>query len=240
MTQMLLSTIKNKIRLDYPVYRNGKTVLLDDILEEAVNQVVERAKKGESVIPEPQNILRALSYIKYPSVVIIGQDPYPDKNLATGLAFGVPKGSKIPASLRIIFRELSKEYPDIPLKEGMETLEHWAEQEILLLNSSLTVAEGKPGSHSDIWSEFVKQLVRVISDSAVNNNFKPIVFVLLGKQARNLLKPVINEKIHYIIERNHPAAEAYGGTNKFEGFFKEVNNVLKNTNKPEIQWIQKN
>lgn len=232
----LLKSIKNGIRLNYPVEYDGKIVLLEDILEKAVEELLKRAKAGESIVPEPHNVLRALSYIKYPSVVIIGQDPYPDKNLATGIAFGVPKGSKIPTSLRIIFRELAKEYPNADLKEGLETLEHWATQEVLLLNTALTVAEGKPGSHFEIWSEFVKQLVKVISDSAVNNDFKPIVFVLLGKQAKNLIRPVINEKIHYVIERHHPAAEAYGGKNKFEGFYREVNELLKQTNQ-EIQWV---
>lgn len=194
------------------------------VLEKCLLALITTEEKNlNSIIPAPGNILRAFNTEVYPKVIIIGQDPYPYSDLATGLAFGVPKGSKIPPSLRIIFRELHKEYPET--EEVDETLESWAQQGVILLNSSLTTTIGKTGEHTEIWLPFMQCLIRELSGMKVcDPEFRSFVFVLLGKHAQRL-RPFIHEGLHHIIERPHPAAEIHGGES-FKGFFKEVNNLL--------------
>ena len=181
---------------------------------------------GNNFHPERHLIFRAFSQpFDEVKVVIIGQDPYPS-DIATGVAFAVRENTKIPMSLDVIFRELKKEYklenqdPHID-----KTLSHWRNQGVLLLNTALTVEPGKPNSHSALWRPFIQSLVAKMSF-----DLNP-VWVLLGKNARDLKNKIIykeNEDFK-IIERHHPAAERYG--NEFKGFFSDVNKYVP------INWI---
>lgn len=189
-----------------------------------------------SIFPKQHQVFKALSTDPNNlKVVILGQDPYPTENMATGLAFGIPQDSIVPKSLSVMMRELLHDYPDTKLEDFDVTLESWANQGVMLLNSSLTCFEKMPGSHKEIWKPFMIELVTLINDLKMSlPYFQSIVFVLLGKQAQEF-KFCINEKWHYIIERPHPAAEAYGGE-KFTGFYKEVNKILKSIEQQEIKW----
>lgn len=96
---------------------------------------------GEIIYPEPYNIFRSLDIIDKTKVVILGQDPYYRHGQANGYAFAVNHGVTIPPTLINIFKELEN---DIGKYQVDQTLEHWVNQGVLLLNSSLTVSEGKP------------------------------------------------------------------------------------------------
>lgn len=146
-------------------------------------------------------------------VVLLGQDPYHSPGQAHGLSFSVPSNVKIPPSLKNIYKELKLEFPernyDFENKTG--NLEKWFYNEkIFLLNSSLTVIEGKPGSHMKIWEDFTNNVIKYISEN--NNN---CVFLLLGLYAKTK-SMFINNKAN-IVTAPHPSPLAQGfiGSNVF-------------------------
>lgn len=182
--------------------------------------------------PSPGNVFRAFELTQFHDlrVVILGQDPY-HNGVATGLAFATNNG-KMPPSLRNIVRELSDSY-GVDVGTDFDTsLEHWAKQGVLLLNTSLTVREKDANSHKDIWDGFTVQVLkRIIA------NHQNIVFVGWGKEAANLItktyitqdKPVMSlfpedTTSHYVLTAPHPAAEGYSGGKA--GFF-GCNHFLK-------------
>lgn len=189
--------------------------------------------------------LTDLSKVK---VVIVGQDPYPKKDVATGIAFGC---KEIQPSLAILLKELIRTTYDLQSETSIQqmynilkdtfdtTLEFWCKQGVLMLNCSLTCEIGRPGIHIAIWKEFMSNLLRLISLSKfdmINDNVPPIIFAFLGKEAQQL-KPNVNFILNKIIEVPHPAAEVYGG--KFIGcnLFKDINIELTKTNQEPIRWL---
>lgn len=158
------------------------------------------------------------------SIVLLGQDPYHGKGQANGLSFSVNKTQKIPPSLKNIFKELNLEFPERNYKFEHGDLEKWFDQNnIFLLNSSLTVEESNAGSHMQIWEEFTNDVIKFISKK--NNN---AVFLLLGNYAKN--KDVFIEDKSKIIYGIHPSPLARGfiGSN----VFKKVEEILEK----EIDW----
>jgi uracil-DNA glycosylase len=112
-------------------------------------------------------------------VVILGQDPYHQhENQANGMAFSVSNVVPIPPSLRNIKKELISCYPN---KQFNNDLTHWVEQGVFLLNTSLTVTQNKPGSHIQLYSDFIKETIKMIS------NKSNIVFCLWGSEQFPLL-----------------------------------------------------
>lgn len=212
--------------------RSGKTLV--EVLDDTLSKIV---KTGGKLCPDhPSKILRCLrldpDLIK---VILIGQDPYPQPGVATGLAFACT--DKFQPSLEILFRELQSEYPIT--NEGVDfdgTLETWESQGVLLLNSSLSCEQFKPGSHAKVWEEFIEGLLMILNDFKITRKeMTSLVFVFLGKQAQ-LFDPEISEKLHYKLSRYHPVAEIHG-SNKFTGFYKEVNKCLEESGQEQINWI---
>ena len=111
-----------------------------------------------------ENIFKCFHYFNTEDtkVVILGQDPYHGKDQAIGLCFGVSKKTKIPPSLRNIQNEL---VTDIGIDLTSKTLEHWAEQGVLLLNAALTVRMRSPASHMKIWLPFTKYIICLLYTS---------------------------------------------------------------------------
>lgn len=162
--------------------------------------------------------------------------PYPEPGIATGLAFAVSGESSRP-SLNILLRELWAEYSDGFSDDTFDSsLEQWEKQGVLLLNSSLSCEQFKPGSHSKIWEPFIAGLIRILNEFKITRTeMTSLVFVFLGSQAK-LFQNEVSEKLHYKIMRYHPVAETYGG-NKFTGFYKEVNELLEQSNQSIINWL---
>ena len=164
-------------------------------------------------------------------VVILGQDPYINEGEAMGLSFSVPKGVKIPPSLRNIYKELNEDEKvefDIP---DHGDLTGWAEQGVLLLNSALTVREGKSNSHAEHWKYITDNVIKHIS-----KKMNGIIFLLWGNYARHK-KNYIDLDRHYILESVHPSplsAQRGGwfGCNHFS----KVNEILEKNKKCKIDW----
>jgi uracil-DNA glycosylase len=170
----------------------------------------ERASR--TVYPSSPEVLRAfeMTQLKDVKVVIIGQDPY-HNGAATGLAFSVRNGYTINPSLRVIYKELCLEHGEDELPDFDFSLEHWAKQGVLLLNTTLTVVKGHPNSHESLWKGFVDGMVKELVREKDN-----VVFLLWGKYAQNRFKALIegtnmyDGKSHVVITSPHPAAEVYG------------------------------
>jgi len=211
----------------------GDSLLIDE-LDRVVTKVI---TESTQLCPNSADkVLRCLQQdpddIK---VVIIGQDPYPQPNIATGLAFAVNEGISYPPSLNIILRELEKEYPGCIELPFDSTLESWEKQGVLLLNSALSCDAFKPGSHVQYWSNFMSGLMQILNQFKVTRqSMDSLIFVFLGNQAK-LFQSEIGD-YHHKIYRYHPAAETHG-SNKFVGFFEEVNKILESNNQNRIQWI---
>ena len=131
-------------------------------------------------------------------VVVLGQDPYPDRSFAHGLAFSVRPGVRIPLSLRNIFKELSEDL-SVPLRQN-GSLTDWAQQGVLLLNTCLTVRAGHPGSHAGRgWEPFTDNVIRILSDKKEH-----LVFLLWGSHA--IKKDVlIDQTKHLVLRSSHPS-----------------------------------
>lgn len=187
--------------------------------------------KTENIFPRAENIFRAFQMTNPQkiSVVILGQDPYHGDGEAMGLSFSVPQNVKIPPSLKNIFKELSK---DLEIKTpNTGDLTNWAKQNVLLLNSILTVAKDSPASHSKIgWENLTDNLISYLSKIP---NEK--VFVLWGNFAQSK-KKLIDENRHKIIQSPHPsplsANKGFFGSRPFS----QINNFLKSKNQKGINW----
>ena len=132
-------------------------------------------------------------------VVILGQDPYHGIGQAHGLAFSVNDGVKPPPSLRNIFKELRRDLGAPPPMSG--SLEPWARQGVLLLNTVLTVEEGAPASHAKRgWEELTDSLISTVARDAA-----PKVFMLWGAHAQAKRGLIEAAGAHLVLTANHPS-----------------------------------
>jgi uracil-DNA glycosylase len=130
-----------------------------------LNNFLESEKSTYTIFPKEQDVFKAFELTPFDAVkmVILGQDPYHGLNQAHGLSFSVNKGVKVPPSLQNIFKELQTDNNSSIPTHG--NLTHWAQQGVLLLNATLTVREGLPGSHQKKgWETFTDAVIKCISD----------------------------------------------------------------------------
>lgn len=183
------------------------------------------------VYPRRDDVFAAFRLTPFESVraVILGQDPYHGHGQAHGLSFSVPFGVPFPPSLRNIFKELESDL-GVPCPIGGD-LTGWAEQGLLLLNSTLTVREGEPGSHAGRgWETFTDAAIRKL-----NAGREGVIFVLWGAHAQKKL-PLIDPKRHRIHLSAHPSPlSAYRG---FFGSrpFSAIDDHLRGRGLPPIRW----
>ena len=193
--------------------------------------IEERRLSGAAIFP-PQP-LRALTLTPFDEVrvVILGQDPYHGQGQAHGLAFSVPRGIRVPPSLRNIFAELQRDLGCTPPGDG--TLEHWARQGVLLLNVVFTVEPAAPGSHSRKGWEALTSLLL----SALAADQQPKVFMLWGALAQ-AWEPGLGEP-HLVLKANHPSPlSARRAPIPFVGcgHFSSANTFLRQHGRGQIDW----
>ncbi len=184
------------------------------------------------VYPRREDVFKSftLTPLHIVKVVIIGQDPYHQPGQAMGLAFSVPSGKKLPPSLRNIFKEMSDDL-NIPLREDGD-LTYLATQGVFLLNTILTVEEGKPLSHNiSEYETFTSEVLKVL-----NNAPQPIVFLLWGGKAREYRKYITSPN-KLVLLANHPSplSANRGGFFGSKHFSKTNEFLSKNGVKP-INW----
>lgn len=213
---------------------NWKTFLTDELHKDYFIQLQQNIKtqyEMKTIFPKYENIFRAFNLLPSDKVkvVIIGQDPYHGANQANGLAFSVCCECKIPPSLKNIFKELVDDVGCKPPTCG--DLTKWANEGVLLINSVLTVEEGKANSHKNIgWETFTDSVIKKMSLAYEN-----IVFILWGNPSQK--KAVfIDEKKHLILKAPHPSP-----LSSHRGFFgskpfSHANKYLLACGQKEIDW----
>jgi len=188
--------------------------------------------KEYTVYPPAKLIFEAFNKTPFDDVkvVILGQDPYHKAGQSHGLAFSVPKNITIPPSLRNIYKALKHDYEDFKIPTHGNLL-FWAEQGILLLNTTLTVRENTPGSHQKRgWERFTDKVISLLSDKK-----EGIVFLLWGKPAQ-AKTTLIDINKHHILITVHPSPlSAHRGFLTCEHFLK-TNELLIEQEKMPIDW----
>jgi uracil-DNA glycosylase len=207
-----------------------KNELKQDYLKETIRFVKERSSEV-NVYPPLSELFTAYHLTPFDKVrvVIIGQDPYHGPGQAHGLSFSVPRGIKIPPSLRNIFKELENDLSIPASKHG--SLIHWAEQGVLLLNASLSVEEGSPLTHEACgWTRFTDATV-----AALGKREDPVIFLLWGRFAQEK-SSLITSPTHSLLKAAHPSPfSAYRG---FFGcsHFSKTNDILVSNSQEPIEW----
>ncbi len=182
------------------------------------------------IFPPTSKIFRSLELVNFndAKVLILGQDPYHGLGQANGLSFSVNKEIMVPPSLKNIFLELRNDL-NIPISQHGD-LTSWAQQRILLLNSVLTVEQGKPYSHKELgWDKLTD---RIISQLSQRGN---MIFVLWGNVAQHKYH-LIDSRENTILAAPHPSPlSAYRG---FFGcrHFSKINKILIESGSSEINW----
>jgi uracil-DNA glycosylase len=203
-----------------------------DYFQVLTAKVAAQRADGIQVFPPKDEVFDAfkITPLDRVKVVILGQDPYHGKGQAHGLCFSVPHGTKIPPSLVNIYKELVTDIEGFnPPKHG--NLLPWAQQGVLLLNTVLTVEEGKAHSHAKWgWERFTDEVLLSLNLCA-----SPIIFVLWGAHAIKKGK-VITASQHTILQGPHPSPlSAYRG---FFGckHFSTINGLLLKQGDKAIDW----
>lgn len=203
--------------------------------------------RGEMIFPaDPWRALR-LTPLSAVKVVILGQDPYHGPNQAQGLAFSVDSHVKCPPSLRNIFQEIDRDprLNESPLRtQSSNDLSRWAQQGVLLLNTTLTVKAGQAASHARLgWQAITEQLIKAVAQSA-----QPVAFLLWGNHAQTLA-PLIESPAtahpktvagpRLTLQCNHPSPlSARRGATPFIGcgHFGDTNQWLANQGLAPVNW----
>ena len=195
-----------------------------------------RMEQGAVIYPARPFLALELTSLEAVKVVILGQDPYHGPGQAEGLAFSVHPGLRKPPSLRNIFKELERSTGLATPQSG--SLQRWAQQGVLLLNTSLTVEDGQPGSHARWgWETLTDRLVHVVASRAV-----PTVFMLWGAHAQakqGLIESAAPAGTHLILKANHPSPlSALRPPLPFIGcgHFVRANDFLQQAGLEAIQW----
>ena len=165
-----------------------------------IDFVDERVRAGAVVDPAQPFRALELTPLSRTRAVILGQDPYHGPGQAEGLAFSVPTGARIPPSLRNIFKELHRDLSLAVPASGH--LGCWARRGVLLLNTALTVEDGRPGSHAGRgWEALTDELIR-----AAAQDLRPKAFLLWGNHAQ-VKAPLIGAAgaPHRVLRSNHPS-----------------------------------
>ncbi len=178
-------------------------ILSDTLSGERMQRTMERAEESyrqDTVFPPQEMLFRAFALTPFSAVrvVILGQDPYHGPGQANGLAFSVPRGVRIPPSLRNIYKELEADCGIRPAAHG--DLTAWAERGVLLLNGVLTVRAGAANSHRGIGWEVLTGAVL----DALNRRPEPAAFLLWGAGARSWRQRIAAPRL-LVLEAAHPS-----------------------------------
>ena len=224
-------TVSNSIQLE-----DSWLAILRQEFEQPYMQQLRQFLQAEKdrrkiIFPPGKQIFHAFNTTPFEQVkvVILGQDPYHGPNQAHGLCFSVVPGVSPPPSLINIFKEIKDDLGIPAPKHGC--LQSWAEQGVLLLNSTLTVERARAGSHQGKgWETFTDRVIE-----ALNEHREGLVFMLWGSYAQNK-GALINQQKHQVLKSPHPSPlSAHRG---FFGnrHFSQANKYLEQQGLTPIQW----
>lgn len=224
--------ILDKVRLPED-WKQGLSEELTSENMDAIRDFLKHAYQSDvSVYPPAPLMFNAfnLTPLSKVKVVILGQDPYHRPGQAMGLSFSVPKTIPKPPSLNNVLKEMADDIGTKQSKHG--DLTSWAQQGVLLLNSSLTVNEGEPNSHQNAgWEQFTDTVINIINDQTEHT-----VFILWGSKAQKKGKYINTDK-HLILTAVHPSPLAANRGGFFGSKpFSKTNDYLMQYGKTPIDW----
>ena len=196
---------------------------------------IARERKLYTIYPEKGSNLLFKAFRTTPlskvKVIILGQDPYHNGSY-DGFAFSNKGKTTFSPSLVNIFKEVEDDlYDGFKLYQDPD-LERWAKQGVLLINTAHTVIKGNPGSHLQYWEYFTKQVILLLQQQN-----RPIVWMLWGKKAENAVKTVKKNEKHLYLISPHPSPYSAGSGFFGSKPFSKANKFLKdNNNEPIIHW----
>ena len=222
--------IKNELLGKWGVYMNEQVLM---------NTLTSIDKDTDNMCPEIDKVFRAF-HLTDPSrtqLVIVGQDPYPQKGVATGILFGNKEGTKsedLSPSLKvlkecILHPEISSYRPSDEARFD-PTLESWVSQGILMINSALTVKVNSPGSHQAAWREFTDTFIRMFSSDRTD-----VIWLFFGAQAASFIPAVQNAAC--ILKCEHPAYFARSNIRMTDDPFARINRFMKENMGTEFKWL---
>lgn len=212
-----------------------KSFMVSDDFHQTISTLAQQVSDGKRFTPPLKQVFRAFQEcpVQDLKVVVIGQDPYPQIGVADGIAFSCGNTGKREASLRYIHKAIcdtvyngEKQVPDLS-----PDLTPWANQGVLMLNTSLTTEIGKIGRHFDLWKAFTAFTIDMLS-----NHAQPLVWVFLGKKAQEYAE-MIDDK-HIKLFASHPASAAYAHQQVWNcnDVFNQVNDHLTAMGKAPVVW----
>lgn len=187
---------------------------------------------GKTIYPPREDVFNALkvTLLDNIKVVILGQDPYHGPNQAHGLSFSVLPGVKTPPSLVNIYKELASDIDGFSIPDH-GTLTSWAEQGVLLLNTVLTVEQGKAHSHAKFgWETFTDAVI-----DAINTHCEGVVFLLWGSHAKKKGAGIDTGR-HHVLSAPHPSPLSAHRGFLGCGHFSAANSLLEAQQKAPISW----
>jgi uracil-DNA glycosylase len=221
--------------MDVKIETSWKEVLQNEFSKPYFQQIVTFLKterlQNHTIYPQGSHIFNAFNKTPFTQVkaVLLGQDPYHGPGQAHGLCFSVQKGVPPPPSLVNIYKELKTDL-GCPIA-GHGNLEQWAQQGLLMLNSSLTVRANEPMSHSKIgWAGFTDTVIKKVSEQKEH-----VVFILWGKFAQEK-QALIDETKHLVLKAAHPSP--FSVDKGFYGcrHFSKTNDYLTAQGSTPINW----
>ncbi|AKX53961.1 uracil-DNA glycosylase [Thiopseudomonas alkaliphila] len=212
-----------------------KAVLEDEFTQPYMVQISQFLRdeiaQGKQIYPPGPLMFNAFTLTPLPQVkvVILGQDPYHGEGQAHGLSFSVPEGIAIPPSLLNIYKELQRDLGLAIPNHG--NLTAWAQQGVLLLNTSLSVERANAGSHAKLgWQQFTDKVI-----AAVSAQQQHVVFMLWGAHAKSKIG-LIDRTKHLVLTSVHPSPlSAYRGFIGC-GHFSRCNQFLQQSGLTPIDW----
>ena len=211
-----------------------KEVLSDEFEKKYFDEIKQGLLKsramGRKVYPPGPLIFNAFNSTPFQNtkVIIVGQDPYHGPGEAMGLCFSVPKGIRVPPSLKNIYKELNTDLGHSIPTHG--DLSDWAQQGVFLLNAILTVEHKRPASHRSIgWEQFTDKVIQTLSKKK-----EGLIFLLWGRYAQSK-SSLINQAKHYVLLAPHPSPLARGGFFDCRHFSK-TNELLVKQDLEPVDW----
>lgn len=222
--------------LDVKIERSWKDLLAREFASPYFEQLadfVRGAYRTGRCYPPGSMIFEAFNRTPFDRVkaVIVGQDPYHGPNQAHGLCFSVMPPTAPPPSLQNIFKEIGSEYSE-EIDRTKGDLTGWADQGVLLLNATLTVAAGAPLSHfGKGWETFTDAAI-----AALASRREHLVFMLWGSPARRKGE-TIDRRRHLVLETTHPSPLSAHRGFLGCGHFKKANEYLERHSIEPIDWL---
>lgn len=204
---------------------------MDNILEFLLTE----AREGKRFTPTIKDVFRCFidTPLERTKVILIGQDPYPQPEVANGRAFCCAKTGYLQKSLEYMFKEINDTVYDgeVDISDMDVNLQRWTNQGVLLLNSALTTTINKPGRHSVLWKPFMVYLFDMLSWQD-----QDIIYCFLGKTAQEYQSLIKTNQ--YKILASHPASAAYGNLETWDSgnMFVRINDYLDKLGKDSITW----